>query len=346
MSSEDPTSNDEPFRLVPDETPPIDKQELELRRALARPQDPASERRMDPEDLLGVDLPGTVEEDGAYGIDHDVAPAPRDEDIPMPGEDWKRARRGRIAEDMNCISCGYNLRGLKRSQRCPECGVRVLMSTAGEGLSHAAPDWLRAIQFGLGTMLWSIALQLASIFGPDGFRAAFSISAASLALLGAIFFTAQEPRMARTEGVASARSIARGMALLYCLSAGAVAVAVIMNWAAPFNIAIGACLILFVGLMISMSTYFKTLSRRMEDVELERNTTSVLIGLVVSVSMMVIGITLGFVLSSASIGPAACIAVIGQILLVIYGLLFLRLLYRYYGVVRWAAIEARHQAEK
>jgi hypothetical protein len=41
-----------------------------------------------------------------------------------------------IAADLTCIFCGYNLRGLSRDGRCPECG-RAVMESAG-----AARGWM------------------------------------------------------------------------------------------------------------------------------------------------------------------------------------------------------------
>lgn len=31
-----------------------------------------------------------------------------------------------LAEDLICLTCGYNLRGLSRSSGCPECGLKIL----------------------------------------------------------------------------------------------------------------------------------------------------------------------------------------------------------------------------
>jgi DNA-directed RNA polymerase subunit RPC12/RpoP len=31
-----------------------------------------------------------------------------------------------IRADIKCFGCGYNLRGLERTGRCPECGTRII----------------------------------------------------------------------------------------------------------------------------------------------------------------------------------------------------------------------------
>ncbi len=54
----------------------------------------------------------------------------------------------RLAADVHCVSCGYNLRGLKRSGVCGECGVPIKYSLAGSYLSCADPVWLNRLRTG------------------------------------------------------------------------------------------------------------------------------------------------------------------------------------------------------
>lgn len=49
---------------------------------------------------------------------------------------------GTIIKDLYCRRCGYNLRGLRDDGRCPECGSAVGLSTHGDLLHFADPDWV------------------------------------------------------------------------------------------------------------------------------------------------------------------------------------------------------------
>lgn len=60
--------------------------------------------------------------------------------------------------DRACARCGYNLRGLRRNDRCPECGILVSNSLRPNLLSSAAPDWLAKIATGLHLYYWTIAI--------------------------------------------------------------------------------------------------------------------------------------------------------------------------------------------
>jgi len=48
---------------------------------------------------------------------------PTDNTIVENGDESGKERE--IAHDAHCHRCGYNLRGLKPSGRCPECGAPV-----------------------------------------------------------------------------------------------------------------------------------------------------------------------------------------------------------------------------
>lgn len=50
--------------------------------------------------------------------------------------------------DVPCIRCGYNLRGLTAVGRCPECGEATEISMRGRNLAAADQSWIRSLVFG------------------------------------------------------------------------------------------------------------------------------------------------------------------------------------------------------
>jgi hypothetical protein len=73
----------------------------------------------------------------------------------------------RLATDVHCVSCGYNLRGLKRSGVCGECGVPIKYSLAGNYLSCADPVWVNRLRTGAA----SLALALPWLWFPPAWLA-------------------------------------------------------------------------------------------------------------------------------------------------------------------------------
>ena len=56
---------------------------------------------------------------------------------------------GPLGCDLGCTGCGYNLRGLERTGRCPECDAAVAWSLRGQGFVHEDPRVVRRIVRGL-----------------------------------------------------------------------------------------------------------------------------------------------------------------------------------------------------
>lgn len=68
---------------------------------------------------------------------------------------------GRFVEDVQCVRCRYNLRGLGHSDVCPECGGLVEDSLRVNDMAAADPRWLRAVHSGaslLAAGIWLVAL--------------------------------------------------------------------------------------------------------------------------------------------------------------------------------------------
>jgi len=78
------------------------------------------------------------------------------ESLPSPSLDAD----GRLAEDIACKRCGYNLRGMLPDQTCPECGAAVQDGLDAERFERIR--WLRWMCRGMGIMVLSLSLVLVS----------------------------------------------------------------------------------------------------------------------------------------------------------------------------------------
>lgn len=63
----------------------------------------------------------------------------------VPSESLTTVRAG-----FNCVSCGYDLRGARRQDRCPECGTPISRTLEGCSLHAGEPEWLTRIGRGAG----------------------------------------------------------------------------------------------------------------------------------------------------------------------------------------------------
>lgn len=65
---------------------------------------------------------------------------------------------GHVAQDLNCIGCGYNLRTLHREGLCPECGLPVGRSIEGDRLMYQNPEWIETVARGISWLVTGIIL--------------------------------------------------------------------------------------------------------------------------------------------------------------------------------------------
>jgi hypothetical protein len=54
-----------------------------------------------------------------------------------------------LPQDLQCMRCGYPLRGLQASKACPECGLEIAATLAGPALGNANPFFLHRILYGV-----------------------------------------------------------------------------------------------------------------------------------------------------------------------------------------------------
>lgn len=261
---------------------------------------------------------------------------------------------GVIADDLHCRSCGYNLRGLSDSGRCPECEAPVDRSTHGDLLHYSDPRWLRTVARGFRILNLSIALGLIAlitivILGRlAGMR---WVTPASILIVGAIMVvgtwlaTEREPAAADREFVLSSRRLVRGLVLAaILLQTGGTAVAF---WSRSSSASLRlAALVMIIGGLICGFRYAASLGRRIPDPLLVAQTRGIMWGLIISYGMSLLIAALA--VSPRPMPPAmsmlfglSCTAII---MCVVFSLWTLTLLGRYSATLQEVAREAELEA--
>ncbi len=184
-----------------------------------------------------------------------------------------------------CRTCGYNLRGLRRDGRCPECGTPVVQSTSGDSLRYVPRAWLRRVEFGAAIAANSligevIAVILAAVAAESRVSVWFLlvlVGAPFVALLSGLWLYAT-PEGGRLEPRMCPRWRIRAGVVATALTVGLFAAAA---WA-PFrwSASIGTLVLAVLGgpfgvagliTMRSFASYAMDLARRAGDEELRRD---------------------------------------------------------------------------
>jgi hypothetical protein len=128
---------------------------------------------------------------------------------------------GRVARDVSCRKCAYNLRGLPVDGNCPECGRAVGLSIVGDLLRYSDPAWLVTLRRGVTLILLSILAMIVVAFiggflgaragnGNEGSPAALmSLGAQLLGFFGAWFLTAPDPSGVGEDLYGTSRNVIR-----------------------------------------------------------------------------------------------------------------------------------------
>ncbi|MBC7834382.1 MAG: hypothetical protein H7Y88_04685 [Phycisphaerales bacterium] len=107
-----------------------------------------------------------------------------------------------VNEDRACIGCGYNLKGLKVSGKCPECGRAIRkakVSYSAQQLVRAPLGYLTRLRFASTLLLWGFIGLVASLIMYDNLGEAkwlFATCAAGfMQWLGVVIATVPRPLM-------------------------------------------------------------------------------------------------------------------------------------------------------
>ncbi|MCH8853082.1 MAG: hypothetical protein IID41_10580 [Planctomycetes bacterium] len=284
----------------------------------------------------------------AYDLSPDGPPnPPRDAEMPLPGERDRRSDNIDIEDDVCCVHCGYNLRGLTKRHRCPECGTPAGFSVEGDLLKYAPIPWIRTVRNGLAMFVWSIGIHLLSIVSswvmPD-YGVLLDLVSAVLAIVGAMFVTVPEPTAVAGPGGFGVRRRIRVLAFVNFVGT----VCLIFSPNANFTIVMRRFLLVsWSGMLLALAVYLRKFAARIPEYDLEIATTRVIWGLTGSLSVFVFFGVWSFVFAfwASVLGPAACVSMLALGILVIFAGWFLWLLYKYYVTMKWTARDAAAQFE-
>lgn len=68
-----------------------------------------------------------------------------------------------VAPDVPCRKCGYSVKGLALTGRCPECGTPIGVSVQGDLLRFSDPQWLRGLQRGVQMIVYGVLTIIAGV---------------------------------------------------------------------------------------------------------------------------------------------------------------------------------------
>lgn len=228
---------------------------------------------------------------------------------------------GRIDEDLICICCGYNTRGLLADAVCPECGTAVGRSFQGDFLRYAAPDWVETLASGMNWLLISIVVNLcfgvlaaivsgvaasgrtAAPFGSSGELQLIGHALGIIAVIGYWKLTTPDPARVRAEGSLSARKLVRFTAVLnYALA--------FCIMGAPQLVVLLAQMLQLIGGLSAIVGYFavflyaRQLAKRIPNERLAGQLIIVMWGFVVLGVLAIVGVFIGAAMSGAKGGGA------------------------------------------
>ena len=144
--------------------------------------------------------------------------------------DAKPAKVRLVHSDLSCRECGYNLRGLRHEQTCPECGTDVEWSTHGHLLRYASVRWLRHLYRGTVLLIAAAVLTFFATFaitlnafglthgGLEHIMCLlFLHTTSALGIIGVWYITTVEPRVRAEENLHSSRRITRLLCIITAL---------------------------------------------------------------------------------------------------------------------------------
>lgn len=287
----------------------------------------------------------------------------------------------RVEHDISCRSCGYNLRGLALSARCPECSAAVGQSIRGDMLMYSDPRWLERLSLGallvavtgLGGFFITVANGIVvSVLAANMVISAGLIKATAAGLSFALaavhwsgfwLLTSPDPAAEHDESVWAARSVARYGTLAILLAAPLqqmsdfkTAFSINPNKAVSLDMRLlGLGLVVAtIAQLVGQTAMFVTMSRlarRMPDQAVANQTNTVMWGFLISQVLGTVALASVYLLAprTGTTGPISAIFFMIALLFMcmtkpigfVFDIWAIVLLFLYRGRFKWLAHRAR-----
>lgn len=270
---------------------------------------------------------------------------------------------GVIENDVQCVKCGYNLRTLSMLGRCPECGTPVGLSLHGNLLRYADPQWVETLARGINLILWGILAAICggiigAIVAKDNpiVGQMIGLLGSGVGLAGAWLITTPDPSGLGEEQYATPRKVTRVCLLLglmynlaemglqgQMLSGGGFYMLVLVAIAAGLAQAVGT---------IAELLYFSKLAMRVPDPQMASRARAIMWGYGMPIALLAVvgGIIylsmpqLGRGSPGSAGGPLiafGCVGGLAALVMLVFGIMYLILLFRMNRVLRDQAALAR-----
>ncbi|MCB9854110.1 MAG: hypothetical protein H6818_00370 [Phycisphaerales bacterium] len=213
-----------------------------------------------------------------------------------------------VIADLPCRRCGYNLRTLAEEGHCPECGAPVQHSTRDHILHLAAPDWIRRVSWGL-QMILIAAIANCFLYPSVGCFSTISVGlwqamvvvVAAVDCRGAWWLTEREATLAEDRRLDAARKEVRIATAIVLLCMILLLVFRFLSGALRSNFESLAITVALISQIANLGNWlarlrtFALLARRIPGERISRQLNTIRIGLLIYVTLLVIGMVGAFV---------------------------------------------------
>lgn len=189
-----------------------------------------------------------------------------------------------LLDDVRCVCCGYNLRGLHQNGACPECATPIGRSIRGDFLRFAEPEWVRRVA--VGVLMLAVALIVALLLGCLGaavsllsmsrgvyLQMVISWFASFMTWVGTWLMTARDPSGFGEDLQRNSRRLIRAIAMAHCVIVVTGNIVSYSTAGAPGFVLLVAFMVLAMSILELVGDwlrfgYFGYLARRVPDVKL------------------------------------------------------------------------------